>query len=660
MDNKLQYWQGKYSQCEAAYSSERRRMDWRQALYDGTNIIKDNNGNDSQEKSSNTYNFTLEMIESQIDSSIPMPKVTARYPNSEQSGFRDNSKAIEGFIASEFDRLPMEQINDEDERTTPIQGGDFFLPEWDNSKRTHTTVGELSIRLIHPKQLIPQRGILNFRDSDYFFIVLDQTREYIKRRYNVDVSEGQQDGTSTKAGENPEEMVIQIICYYLNGEGKWGLFSWSNDTVLEDVDDYRARRVKRCKKCDRQMAAVLDECPDCGSKKLEIVSEEYEEITEDIVLEYDDGTRKTIPAMTQKVDEFGVPVVDIMTTPEGLPMLDANGMPIAQPVMEQTRIPRYYPDVFPLVMRKNVSTYGRFLGSSDVDAIAGQQNAAKKYMTKIEKKLLTAGAIVELPEGVNFEATNEDMTIVRRPQNMPTGAVAHVSNLQADISKDMALFRESYENARSTLGVTDSFQGKRDPTAQSGRAKEFSAAQAAGRFESKRTMKHSAYADIAEVMFKLFLAYSDEPRPYFAVDDDGRQIMKTISRFDFLERDAAGEWFWNDNYLFSTDVSGTLAQNRQAMWEETRNNFTMGAFGSQQDMNTLIRYWGKLELLHYPGAGETKRQLENEKKRQEEMQNALPEMQTGMRDSLIPNGGGGGQIPDGADPNLYGAGDGLP
>lgn len=659
MDNKLQQWQDKYSQSDAAYAAERRRMDWRQALYDGTNIIKDNNGNNSPEKSSNTYNFVLEMVESQIDSSIPMPKVMARYP-SDKSGFRDNSKAIEGFIASELDRLPMESINDEDERTTPIQGGNFFLPEWDNSKRTHTTIGELSIRLIHPKQLIPQRGVVNFRDSDYFFIVLDQTREYIKRRYGVDVPEGQEDNKGSKAGENPEEMVTQVICYYLNDKGKWGLFSWANDTVLEDLDDYRARRVKRCKKCGRQMSAALDECPDCGSKKLETVREEFEEITEDIVLQYDDGTTKVIPAMTQKVDEYGAPVVEMLTGPDGSPMLDEYGMPIVQPIMEPTRIPRYYPDVFPLVMRKNVSTYGKLLGSSDVDAIADQQNAAKKYMTKIEKKLLTAGAIVELPEGVNFEATNEDMTIVRRPQGIPVGNVAHVSNLQADISKDMALFRESYENARSVLGVTDSFQGKPDRTAQSGRAKEFSAAQAAGRFESKRTMKHATYADIADVMFKLFLAYSDEPRPYVAIDDNGSQVMRTISRFDFLEQDAAGEWFWNDNYLFSTDVSGTLAQNRQAMWEETRNNFTMGAFGNQQDINTLIRYWGKMELLHYPGAGETKRQLENEKKQQEAIQNALPEMQAGVLDNIIPDGGGGGQLPNGADPSLYGAGNVMP
>ena len=637
--DKLHHWQDKYTQSSAAYSTERTKMEWRQALYDGTNIIHDNNGNESAAKSSNTYNFVLEMIESQIDSSIPMPKVTARYP-SDKSGFRDNSKAIEGFIASEFDRLPMEQINDEDERTTPIQGGDFFLPEWDNSKRTHTTVGELSIRLIHPKQFIPQKGIQTFRDSDYFFITVDVTRDYLSRRYKVDVPEG--NNSDGSANENPEEMVTQVICYSLNDKGKWGLFSWANDTVLEDMDDYRARRVKRCKKCGRQMAAVLDECPDCGSKKLETVSEEYEEITEDIVLEYDDGTTKVIPAMTQKVDEYGRPATDIMTNPDGTPMLDEHGLPIEQPVMEPTRIPRYYPDIFPLVMRKNVSTYGKLLGSSDVDAIADQQNAAKKYMTKIEKKLLTAGSIVELPEGVNFEATNEDMKIVRRPKHIPAGNVAHVSNLQADISKDMALFRESYENARSVLGVTDSFQGKRDPTAQSGRAKEFSAAQAAGRFESKRTMKHATYANIAEVMFKLFLAYSDEPRPYATIDDSGSQVMRTISRFDFLEQDAAGEWFWNDNYLFSTDVSGTLAQNRQAMWEETRNNFTMGAFGNQQDINTLIRYWGKMELLHYPGAGETKRQLENEKK---EVQNALPNMQTGMLDNIIQNGGGGGQFP---------------
>ena len=45
-------------------------------------------------------------------------------------------------------------------------------------------------------------------------------------------------------------------------------------------------------------------------------------------------------------------------------------------------------------------------------------------------------------------------------------------------------------------------------------------------------------------------------------------------------------------------------------------NLQTGAFGDPQSLRTLILFWTKMELLHYPGAGETRAYLEEELQQQ--------------------------------------------
>jgi hypothetical protein len=175
-----------------------------------------------------------------------------------------------------------------------------------------------------------------------------------------------------------------------------------------------------------------------------------------------------------------------------------------------------------------------------------------------------------------------------------------------------------YEEARQQIGITDSFQGRKDSTATSGKAREFAAAQSAGRLESKRRMKDAAYAALYEAMFKFKLAYTDEPRPVVSTDSHNQPVYESFNKYDFLEQDANGEWYWNDRFLFSCDTSAPLAQNREAMWQETRANFQTGAFGDPADIRTLILFWHKMEVLHYPDAADTRTYLEDILRQQEE------------------------------------------
>ena len=40
--------------------------------------------------------------------------------------------------------------------------------------------------------------------------------------------------------------AFQYVAYYRNQDGGIGRFSWVNDTMLEDLEDYQARRLRRC------------------------------------------------------------------------------------------------------------------------------------------------------------------------------------------------------------------------------------------------------------------------------------------------------------------------------------------------------------------------------------------------------------------------------
>jgi hypothetical protein len=54
------------------------------------------------------------------------------------------------------------------------------------------------------------------------------------------------------------------------------------------------------------------------------------------------------------------------------------------------------------------------------------------------------------------------------------------------------------------------------------------------------------------------------------------------------------------------------------MWQETRMNFSSGAFGDPTAVDTLILFWTKMKGLHYPGAADTLAFLEEKKKREAE------------------------------------------
>jgi hypothetical protein len=283
-----------------------------------------------------------------------------------------------------------------------------------------------------------------------------------------------------------------------------------------------------------------------------------------------------------------------------------------------------------LVLRRNVSKAKSLLGVSDVAVIEDQQDAVKKYGSKLQEKILKAGSIVTLPRNLKIETTSEENKIVR-VDNPNEVSMIQVLNLMGDVSYDRIALMDNYEAARSTLGITDAYQGKYDASAVSGTAKQYSINQAAGRMESKRIMKQEAYCRLYEVMFKFMLAYADQPVPLSTKNPDGSYEFSHFNRYDFLKVDASGNLYWNDEFIFEVDPTSTIMMNREAMWQQIDLKYQSGAFGPIGELQTLLNYWTFMEKNDYPHASEIRamfaeqyqeqqKQLEEQQKQQQLMQ----------------------------------------
>ena len=659
--SKLNMWQERLLESNTEYLKEVTKMDEREKLYNGDKTIKPITSAHKGKKGKATHirNIIFENIESQVSSAIPKPKVTAVKKEDEPL-----AEIIETFLRNEIDRLPFEEINDLAERTVPIQGGVGFLVEWDNDKMTHDTVGCVNVTIIHPKQFAPQPGVYtDIDDMDWFILKIPTTKAAIKRKYGISViHEGEQEPdirTSDGKYSLSDEAVTEYIGFEKNESGGLNRYAWVCDIELEDIENYQARRQPVCKKCGRVKplpGQIIGQKRDTEEEQrekreheilsraagkiiagkraeAELLGEEYSDAFEEgeakEPIKYNGGACPFCGSdeWTSREQEFEQVILPIKTR-SGLeiagmtPDFSNEGMAVMKPTM----IPFYKPDSYPIILQKSVSVYGQLLGNSDVDQIRDQQNTINVLEKKIIDRLCKAGTRITLPDNAKLKTDPEDgeRWFLESPADK---AMIDVLEFSGNLQYELAYMANVYEEARQVLGITDSFQGRADRTATSGKAKEFSAAQAAGRLESKRIMKNAAYAAIYETMFKFWLAYSDEPRPIAYKNSRGETEYTEFNRYDFLKQDEDGAYYFEDRFLFSCDISEPLASNREAMWQETRMNLQTGAFGDPANIETLLLFWGKMEELHYPGAGSTKKFLEERQQREAAQAQQMRQMQ---------------------------------
>ena len=248
-NKKLQNWQSKYDDAKTKYDAVLKDMNVNEDYYEGSkSVYGPNKLSVAPKQAINVRNIVYELIESQVDTSVPMPKVTAIHEEDEELANR-----IEKFLENEVRTLGFKAMNDLQERIVPVQGGDFFLIEWDSTKGTHCTIGDLAVSTIHPRNVIPQPGVVDVDKMDYIFTRTSQTKEYVKLRFGKDVSQEDETDAEIRDGATSEDLVTVITVYYKNKEGGIGLYRWCGDVMLEDMEDYQARQTEVCEKCGRRM-----------------------------------------------------------------------------------------------------------------------------------------------------------------------------------------------------------------------------------------------------------------------------------------------------------------------------------------------------------------------------------------------------------------------
>ena len=106
----LKKWQDRLSKARSKYQPELDLMVEREEIYRGTHKIDKVHGKTQKTQDAViARNVVAEIIEAEVSSDIPTPKVTPRHKEDEQL-----AKTIEDYIRNEIDRLPFERLNDQD------------------------------------------------------------------------------------------------------------------------------------------------------------------------------------------------------------------------------------------------------------------------------------------------------------------------------------------------------------------------------------------------------------------------------------------------------------------------------------------------------------------------------------------------------------------
>ena len=153
-------------------------------------------------------------------------------------------------------------------------------------------------------------------------------------------------------------------------------------------------------------------------------------------------------------------------------------VPVQGPKLERTKLPYYTPSKFPIIIRKNTSQEDSLFGQSDCEFIRPQQQAINKIESRILEKLMSAGVYPTAPEDYIGQFDNglyKNVIKVGQGNYKLFGRI----DLQVDLTQDISQSKRLYQQSKRIMGITDSYQGQADSTAQSGKAKQIQVNQSA-------------------------------------------------------------------------------------------------------------------------------------------------------------------------------------
>ena len=519
-------------------------------------------------------NITLQLIESQIDISVPKPNVEPTEFDEGDPMEQERQRMVEGMLYYMGGGTTLQRINSENERIVKKNSLAVFKVGYNPKAKSHKWIGKIETTNPHPCNFIPQPGVHRVANMDYCFHIENRTLDYICRTYGEefrDELEGEKaeysylDELSESRTENDETLSV-VECWYKDKDGDVCVLTWCNEVILRDEQKFFYKRNQD------------------GS-----------------IIEHDE-----IEAQTG-VDMIGTPIT------------------------ETIQVPVHIPKRFPFVIQYNIPKEKSFYGKSDPDIIYDQQEAVKKVLSDHEEKLIkgTSKIFTRKNSGLVNKINNAQLQVIETED--PNNDVKAVDLKTPDRSL-LEYYNVMLQAAKDALGVTEASQGRVDAgtgggTADlSGKALEILTANTAGRLAVKQFEKDMAYTELYQLYYDFLLAFYDDPRPYRTDGEDGKPVYGKWDKSKLVKQDDAGDWYYPEYDIYISADTGLPKDKR----------FIMETASRAGDRLDNIEYWQIMESIGFPNASAIlKREQEKEEMAKAMMQQEQQQGQPNMLDSIV-------------------------
>lgn len=504
------------------------------------------------------------------------------------------AKVIEDFLLSESYRLNLTEQELEKYRNGAVHGGFGQLVQWLSDDAIPQSHSKLKVSPVYVQyEFIPQAGVFrSVEEMDYFFVKISASKEAIERIYDIEIT-----GDYSIPEHNPvfnNDIIEYYRCYYRNSNGGVGVFTWTgNHTVLEDYENYLERKILICGECGNPaLESVVTEdgerrpCEVCGSTSWRLGDAKEQTVYKDII-----NSRGEV--VVPGVREIMTTVSDYYGRLQPVAATDENGNAL---LTQPERIPFYVPKLYPFVLYRNTLVPDRVLGRSEAEELAPYQNAINYLHMQINEKLMMSGDIVTLPERDGVLLTNRRRAYYVRPDERD---LFDVKSLQGNVASEFAYEDRLYQMARHQAGVTDSFQGRPDMSAESAIAKQLQVAQTEQRLRENIALREQSMRELYKRMFQTALAFADDNITYTQTLTTGETSEGVFCRYDFLERLEDSSWHWVDDFEFDVTEEEPLKVNTTAQLQDLVSMFNMGVFSSQRPPEERARLGQALKKLGY-------------------------------------------------------------
>lgn len=564
----LQLWREKYNLAKAEYKKSRcgseKVATWRNA-YEGKFYKLDDEGKPTEVLIKPIRKMAYELVSGRINSKIPAPKMSPRH---HADLFPVNT--TESLLKHERDKMLAERVNDKSEHQVCIDGASWFKVEWNPLDNTHERSGNPVVKTCAVDTVFPQPGIEDYRYMEYIF-----EESTITVAQCIDLY-----GREIHSPDN-NDLIPVVTAYYLNEDRYVGKFMWCDDSgqvICNDVE-WGIRKRRECKKCGA-VQNIQNVCEVCGSKQFHYVPVKEEILSEPLMA-------ITNPYRTGKSPD----------AKDDKTIIDENNI-----IPAGTVIPHYLIRQLPFVPYIRISAPNSIYGISEVELILENQDLTNKFLLKAEKKSAKSKAVVTKLKDTIINDDDEEISYVE-VESPQEGAAIQVKQIMSDISQEITQAQVMYDIAKSTVGITDTDQGKNDPSARSGKAKQLQMAASAQRAYAPDTLRNLAFSGVYELLFKYLLAFCDEERTFVTLLPDGTEKEETWSKYMFLSKDKYGNYYYRDDFAWSVDDATEITQDRASMWQLIDNDYINGVMGNAIDPNRALKmYWQMKQQYGYPTA----------------------------------------------------------